>query len=252
MFPVRLSILTFNIWKNHRLTERKPSFLKFFQTFQPDIFCLQELTLESRSLLDHEMQIYSRVQDDFAGWEKESNIYWNSNLLEEVEHGIEDVGISSDEYRRLFWVRLKVIELGKTIFVSTAHYTHQEHPNEVANGQSPRAEQARRTVTALDHLIQQGEPAFFMGDLNDPVMPNHFLHKAGYRSCFSRLGILPPPTWPSLPTANLKPMDDFTNQTIDWLVSNDHARPLAAEVPHFYYQGYSPSDHWPVLAVYEV
>lgn len=252
MFPVRLSILTFNIWNNSRWAERKPSLLKFFQTYQPDIFCLQELTLESRSLIDQEMRTYSRVQDDFAGWEKESNIFWNSQLLEEVEHGIEDIGISSNEFRRLFWVRLNIKDQQKTIFVATAHYTYQGHPNEVATGLSPRGEQARRTVIALEHLVKQGEPAFFMGDLNDTVLPVLILHEAGYRSCFSRLGILPPPTWPSLPTANLKPGDEFTNQTIDWLVSNDHARPLAAEVPQFYYQGHSPSDHWPVLAIYEV
>ena len=41
-----------------------------------------------------------------------------------------------------------------------------------------------------------------------------------------------------------------TCQTLDWIVSRD-ARAVAALVPEYVLDGVSPSDHLPVLAVYE-
>jgi hypothetical protein len=64
--------------------------------------------------------------------------------------------------------------------------------------------------------------------------------------------VLPPPTWPAIPTAKDGPWTSITNQTIDWIVANDAARPLAVDVPHFFLGDTSPSDHWPVMAIYEL
>jgi hypothetical protein len=91
-----------------------------------------------------------------------------------------------------------------------------------------------------------------MGDLNDPVHPMRILHDAGYISCFASLGIQSPPTHPCYPTAQIAAGERTTNQTIDWIMSNSQARPLAAQVPRCYHQDMAPSDHWPVLAVYEI
>lgn len=251
-FPTRITLLTYNLWNTVRWPERQPALEQFFLRFQPDIFCLQELRAETRAALDETLPDYRRVVDSFPGWERESNIYWNGSLLEEAAHGFEDIAIDSDEYRGLFWARLALRHTQRTLLVSTAHYTYQGHKKEMENGCSPRLEQARRTVAALARLAQPGEPVFFMGDLNDPVLPIDVLQQAGYHSCFARLGLLPPPTWPSLPTANLTPASLFSNQTIDWIVSNDQARPLAALVPQFYHGDFSPSDHWPVFSLYEI
>ena len=53
-------------------------------------------------------------------------------------------------------------------------------------------------------------------------------------------------------TKSLKPGGMIANQTIDWLVANEHARPIAAQVPHCYCDEIAPSDHWSVLAIYQV
>jgi hypothetical protein len=42
------------------------------------------------------------------------------------------------------------------------------------------------------------------------------------------------------------------NETIDWIVANKEARPVAACEPRFYLKDFAPSDHWPVQAVYEM
>jgi hypothetical protein len=171
--------------------------------------------------------------------------------LTEIEHGAEDVGLLEQD-RRLFWVRLQLQGQEGTLFVSTAHFTYQGNPRERETGLSPRLEQARRTVEALRRLVRDQEPAWFMGDLNDPVHPVRILDEAGYKSCFSTLGLLCPPTFPCYPTANVPAGTRVFNQTIDWIVSNQHARAIAAQVPQCYHGDVAPSDHWPVLAVYEL
>lgn len=252
MPATRLSFITYNLWNVQRWPEREPALRAFFRRFRPDVLCLQELRIETRDCLDETLPGYRRVDDTFPGWLRESNIYWNDDLLEEVQHGAEEIGIESDAYRRMFWVRLRVRETRRTLFVATAHFTYQGHPDERKEGLSPRVAQARLAARALNSLVRESEPAFFMGDLNDPFAPAQILAEAGYQDCFARLGLLPPPTWPALPTARVSPWEVITNQVIDWICSNDRARPIAAAVPQFFYEDLTPSDHWPVQAVYEV
>ena len=251
MFPTRISIVTYNLWNTMRWSLREPALKQFVDLFQPDILCLQELRAETQSFLDQTMPRHRRVSDELPGWTCESNIYWRGDLLEEVEHGAEDVGMLEED-RRLFWARLNLKEQERTIFVSTAHFTYQGNPQERETGLSPRIEQSRRTVAALQQLVEENEPAFFMGDLNDPVHPNVILHEAGYLSCFATLGIPCPSTFPCNPTANVPAGRYVMNQTIDWVVANQPARAIAAQVPHCYHGDVAPSDHWPVLAVYEI
>lgn len=252
MPPTRLSIVTYNLWNIQRWPLREPALRGFFRRYRPDIFCLQELRIQTRDALDDALPDYRRVDDPYPGWERESNIYWNANLLEEVTHGWEDVGIDSDPYRGLFWARLKVKASGQTIFVSTAHFTYQESPEEMQTGQSPRVRQTQRTIQVLQAQAGPHEPAFFMGDLNDAVAPTYLLAQAGYRSCWVRLELCPQPTWPALPTARIAAWNRITTQAMDWIVSNDHARPLIAAVPEYFAEDVAPSDHKPVYAMYEL
>lgn len=251
MFPTRLSLATYNLWNDTRWSQRKPALKRFLELFQPDILCLQELRAVTQSFLDETLPQHQRVHDELPGWTCEGNIYWHSDLLEEVEHGAEDIGILEED-RRLFWARLNLKGQDRTIFVGTAHFTYQGHPHERETGESPRVRQSQRTVEVLQKLVKEDEPAFFMGDLNDPLHPSLILHDAGYISCFATLGIPCPSTFPCLPTKNVSPGTIVMNQTIDWIVANQHARPLAAQVPHCYYDDVAPSDHWPVLAIYEI
>ena len=186
----------------------------------------------------------------FRGWTTEGNIYWRDALFNRVAHGAEDAGIQGD--RRLFWARLKIRDLDRTMLVATAHLTSQRNKEECETGLSPRVEQTRRIIAALQRVSQPREPVFFMGDMNDPVHPPRMLQEAGYVSCFAALGVQTPPTYQCYPTANVVPGNRVVNQCIDWLVANAEARAVAAAVPHFYLQDAAPSDHWPVHAVYEI
>jgi endonuclease/exonuclease/phosphatase family metal-dependent hydrolase len=249
---MRLSFVTYNIWNTERWDKRAPALRKFLETFDPDLLCLQELRPESRQLIDETLASHQRVDDAFPGWTTESNIYSRKSLFEAVEHGAEDVGILEPGQRRLFWTRLKLRASGQTVLVATAHLTHQRHEKEAATGMSPRVGETRRIIAALERLNRPGEPAFFTGDLNDPIHPPHLLHAAGYASCFASLGLQPPPTFKCYPTAGVQPGEPVSNQCIDWIVANGEARAIAATVPHFYYEDAAPSDHWPVQAVYEI
>ena len=247
MHPLRLSIVTYNLWNTERWPERSQALNRFLDLFTPDILCIQELRDETRSFIDKVLPQHQRVDDDFPGWTCEGNIYWKSELLNEVEHGAEDIGML-EEHRRMFWVRLNLNGGDKTVFISTAHYTYQGHEKEMETGISPRLGQTRRTMEELQRLVKDNEPAFFMGDLNDPVIPARLMGDVGFESCFKAMNMLSPPTYPCNPTAKYLNM----NQTIDWIMANAYARPISAQVPQFFLDDFAPSDHWPVLAIYEL
>ena len=93
MFPVRLSLVTYNLWNTRRWPERAPALEQFVRLFDPDVLCLQELRPETLSLLDAALPGHRRVHDDsLPGWTCEGNVYWRGELLQEVEHG---VGVSN-------------------------------------------------------------------------------------------------------------------------------------------------------------
>lgn len=252
MFPARISIVTYNIWSDFRWAFREKTLLRFLEVFDPDVLCLQELHPLSRAAIDATLTGHRRVEDDFPGWIEQSNIYWRDTLFSEIEHGAEDVGIRYQGNRRLFWVRLQVKALARSVLVATAHLTHQRHPDECATGQSPRVAETKRIIEHLKRLNRDGEPLFFMGDLNDPVHPPGLLHEAGYVSCFAALGIQCPPTFKCYPTADVAPGAPTMTQCVDWIAANREARAIAASVPHFFLNDAAPSDHWPVQAIYEL
>ena len=252
MASVRINVVTYNIWNTERWARRERALRAFMRLFDPDVVCLQELRRKSRRFLDEVLSGHERVHDGFAGWALESNIYWRASMFEEVEHGAEDVRIREPGHRRLFWVRLRVKAVDRSILVGTAHLTHQRHPDESRTGKSPRIDETRRIIAALDRLKHEREPVFFMGDMNDPVHVTDHLHKAGYISSFAALGLQPPPTFKCYPTANVTPGKLAISECIDWIVANSEARALATTVPRFFLNDAAPSDHWPVQAVYEV
>jgi endonuclease/exonuclease/phosphatase family metal-dependent hydrolase len=251
MFPIRLSFVTLNLWNTFRWEARRPALGEFLRIFRPDVLCVQELQPETRAFLDESLSGYTRVDDPFPGWTNEGNIYWNERHLEEVEHGAEDVGIVEPE-RRLFWGRLRVRHVRITLLVCTAHFTFKGNTDEVSTGWSPRVRQTRQSIEALGRLAHSGEPVFFMGDFNDTTHPAYLLHEAGYTDCFTALSLQSPPTAPCVPTSYRLPHEPASSQTLDWIVSNARGRVIAAQAPNFFFGDVTPSDHWPVLAVYEI
>ena len=251
MIPPRLSIVTYNIWMTERWPARAPALERFLRLFTPDLLCLQELHPTTQAFLDKLLPGFARVHDPLPGWTSEGNIYWKKSLFHEVNHGAEEVGHIEPE-RRLFWARLTLKQTGKTLFVSTAHLTSPRRKEEAETGASPRVGQLKRIAEELTRLAREGEPAFFMGDMNDPRQPQGILGKAGFTTCFAALGLQSPPTFQCYPTANIEPGAQTITEAIDLIAANRHARAISASVPQVYHGDVAPSDHWPVQAVYEI
>jgi endonuclease/exonuclease/phosphatase family metal-dependent hydrolase len=251
MVPTRLSLITCNIWLTERWPARAPALERFLTLFAPDVLCVQELQRPTQEFLDRVLSGYARVHDPFPGWTNESNIYWNEAVLEEIDHGAEEVG-HVEPQRRMFWARLQIKPSQKAIFVATAHLTSAKHSDETEKGVSPRVGQLKRIADELRRLVREGEPAFFMGDMNDAYHPQRILMQAGFVSCFSALGMQSPPTFKCYPTANVQPGEPAIAEAIDLIVANKHARAIAASVPQCYAGDLAPSDHWPVQAIYQL
>jgi endonuclease/exonuclease/phosphatase family metal-dependent hydrolase len=251
MFPVRMSIVTYNLWGTERWLERSPALRHFCQTYRPDVMGVQELSSESRALIDEALPAHARVDDDFPGWTTEGNIWWDDQLFEHVVHGAEDIGIEATSDRRLFWVRLRVRDRPRTFWVGDVHLTAADTRKELDEGWNSRVRETKQAIEALGRLVGPDEPAFLVGDFNDSLAPLAHLFGGGYHSCFAKLSQLPPPTMPAFPDRLLN-YGFSSNFVYDWIVANDHARPLAASSPHLFADHVPPSDHWPVHAVYEL
>lgn len=251
MIPTRLSIITYNIWLTERWPARAPALERFLTLFSPDVLCVQELQGPTQEFLDRVLRGYGRVHDSLPGWTSESNIYWNEAIFEEGEHGAEQVGHVEPE-RRMFWARLQIRSSRSTIFVATAHLTSARHSAEAETGASPRVRQLKRIAEELTRRVREGEPAFFMGDMNDAWHPQRVLREAGFVSCFAALGMQSPPTFQCYPTANVQPGAPTVTEAIDLIVANKHARAIAACVPQCHAGDIAPSDHWPVQAIYQL
>lgn len=251
MFPVRLSIVTYNLWGTERWLERSPALRQFCETYRPDVLGTQELSEQSRDLIDDVLPEHARVEDDFPGWTTEGNIWWNDRLFERVTHGAEDIGIEAPGDRRLFWVRLRLRDRPQTFWIGDVHLTAADTRKELDEGWNSRVTETKRAIAAIGRLVTANEPALLLGDFNDALAPLAQLFANGYHSCFAKLAQLPPPTMPAF-TDRLLAYGFSSSFVYDWIVANDGARPLAVSSPHVFADHMPPSDHWPIHAVYEL
>jgi hypothetical protein len=122
---------------------------------------------------------------------------------------------------------------------------------EIGEGHHEQGKEIKAVIGSLGRLVGTDEPAFLMGDFNDSLIPLSHLFPAGFHSCWAKLSQIPPPTMPAFPERILA-MEFSSNFVYDWIVANDRAHPVAASSSHIYKQALSPSDHWPIHAVYEL
>jgi endonuclease/exonuclease/phosphatase family metal-dependent hydrolase len=248
----RLSFVTCNLWLTQKWPARAPALERFVTLFNPDVLCVQELQPATQAFLDEALKEHERIHDPFPGWTNESNIYTSRALFERLEFGATDVGHVEPE-RRLFWARLRLRSASsRTLFVATAHLSSPRHSDEPQSGVSPRVLQLKRIAAELVRRVGPGEPAFFMGDMNDAWHPQHALKQIGFVSCFAALGLQSPATFQCYPTAGVEPGEPTVTEAIDLIAANRHARAIAASVPQLYAADHAPSDHWPVHAVYQL
>jgi hypothetical protein len=260
--------MTFNLWLSPTYPgnwpNRRTPMIECLKTFSPDILCVQELHPIFHEMILEALPKHDFVRDEFIGWNHESNIYWDSNLFEKIDHGSIDIGLIETS-QRLFWVLLKLKQSDHSVvksnhdqklLVSTAHFTWEGHSVECQNDVNIRKNQARQTVIALRELrLKIDEPTlpiFFMGDLNENYHPRRILREAGFFDCFSVLRLPVPPTHPQRPSDPNE--DSLTDATLDWMMHNNYARPLLANVLRNFIStgGCSVSDHCPVMCIYEI
>lgn len=246
----RISIATCNLWDKYFLDRRKQAIVEFVQRVRPDILCVQELCQESFNLLCS-CKEYSCVRDDFLGWTTEGNIFWREECFSEIEHGAIDVELHEEE-RRLFYVKLHTGR--ESILIATVHLTWAGSDDEVKYGVSPRHKQAQNISHALDTIISNDTlPVILCGDMNDRGGPVYIFRENGYTGCFAAMGISSPPT--TNDDMSLQPCVAGAvgaSGTVDWIMGNNYVRSLCAQVIKFRHNGVAISDHWPVLAVYEL
>lgn len=253
MRPFTTVVMTYNTWGNFWWEERAAAMRALLETRPPDILAVQELKPPQVVLFDDVLAGHERVHDDFVGWSKSGNIWWNRDLYELEEYGAEDIGMRA-EPARLFWVRLRVKALDgmPSLFVADAHYTFPGHKQEWLDDVSPRTNQARRTVEELDRLAGD-RPCLFVGDLNDHSRPIKVLRDGGFRDAFSTLGRVSLPTYPAVPNAKAAagdPSPESVPVTIDFQFHRGDIEVRSAEVVEFFHRGIAPSDHRPIVATY--
>jgi endonuclease/exonuclease/phosphatase family metal-dependent hydrolase len=245
---VRFVVMTHNLWADNRWPEREPALRAMLRARRPDVYAVQELRPATRAVIDAELDQHHRVVDNGRGWSHESSIWWNADMFTEVEHGALDVGIGVDDVhrdRRLFWVRLSCRD-GATVLVSTAHFCFPGTRRELEEHINPRIAQSEAVGAALAELGLPGEPVLFMGDLNESWHVLRVLHGAGLSDSYSALGVVPPPTWPTVPT--------WPQPTAPWVIDfqfhRGRVRALTTEVVDFFDGDIAPSDHKPVVTTY--
>lgn len=178
MFPLRVSMVTYNLWGSEKWPEREPALRLFGERYRPDVLCVQELTTESRACLDAVLPSHHRVEDPFTGWATEGNIWWSDELFDLVEYGAERFTTDEASDRRMFWVRLAPKDRPQTFFVGNVHLS-APGPVEIGEGRSERVSEIKRVIDHLGRLVQEDEPATLMGDFNDSLTPlSHFSWRA--------------------------------------------------------------------------
>ena len=245
---MRFVVMTHNIWADNRWPDRELALRALLTVRRPDIYAVQELRPITRDVIDSVLTGHRRVEDDERGWSHESSIWWNAELFTEIEHGTVDIGIGVDEIhrdRKLFWVRLATHD-GTTIIVSTAHFSFPGTERELTEHINPRIAQSQAAGAALATLGEPNEPVLFMGDLNESWHVLRILHAADLHDSYSALGVVPGPTWPTVPT--------WPTATAPWVIDfqfhRGNIRALTTEIVDFFHGDIAPSDHKPVTTTY--
>lgn len=253
MIPTTFTTMTANLWGDHHGPERRDAISGLLTVRPPDLLATQELRAWSRDAVDATLPGHHRVEDEFDGWEHQSNLWWASDLFEEIEHGADDVGIL-DRDARLFWVRLRVVDgSDRRLVLATAHLTWPGHEVERGNGVNLRTGQAGRVVARLGELAGDGA-VVFTTDINDIGGPNWVFGNAGYLDSFSALNRHSPPTHPVWPDpfaevvgTRRSPLAS-PSKAIDWIFLRGGVRSRASEVVEYFQRGIAPSDHHQVVA----
>ncbi len=262
MAGLRVSVMTWNVWGHpgtHLMPQRLSSINCLIAKTYPDIILLQEINAEIlASILQSFGEVYSHVPPgDDISWSNESNILWRTDLFTPIEYGKFPLDIPDLPDRALFWVKLAstcATESFPPIMLSTAHMPWAGCHTEVTSGINIRIDITRKIcnffsqIKGIKHI-----PLIFTGDFNEDFHPLRVLREEmGMIDVFESLDLPAPVTHPVRPCdicEEIRP-----DRTLDWIT---HLLPVGCRVIAAYVKsvrgGYPPpSDHMPVVAVFEL
>jgi len=260
---MRLSVCTWNVWGHEAAWQSRLGRLcDALGVLLPDVLLLQEVVPEQLEALDRFLLQYGlkRVLGGMEeGWCSESAIYYSLALFQRVHSfGLEDLKMVGDYHknRGLFWARLQTHE-GLHVFVSTAHLPWVGSEEECSTGVNQRIAPCQLINSHLQRLVMIEEDALvvFCGDLNEDFHPPRIIagpgNPLGLTELFQALDCAPPITHPVRPSSVQE--EARPDRTIDWLFFRARAgRPLCAMAKTIRGGHPPPSDHLPVLAVFEI
>ncbi|WP_020393121.1 endonuclease/exonuclease/phosphatase family protein [Kribbella catacumbae] len=253
--PTTFTAMTLNLWGANHWDQRREGVAALLRARRPDVLCVQELTAQSRHVIDASLAGHSRAEGPHPGWERASNIWWRADLFECEEQGVEEIDELGDD-RGLFWVRLRpVAGPGHRLVVATAHLTWQGDTAELDDLRNRRVPQAHQIGEQLDRLAAGG-PVVFTADLNDVSPAQYALASCGFCDAWAALGQGMPATSPVPASLSYGGLWDVSKQLVrsasgfDVQFSKGPVRVRGAEVVDFYHLGRAISDHFPVQATY--
>ena len=264
--PARLSVATINVWTTKDRPggpwpARIPALQKLVRLCNADIIGVQEAHPDILAVIDEALPTHARIapedeEADSVCWRTEGTIYYRRAALELLGRGCECAGSFPEKPNRgLFWARFRVGGAGSVLF-STCHMPWQGTASEVQSGVSARFACSHAVADALKVLSKPGEPAFCVGDFNESFGPPRVLRtEAKFVDCFTALCLPATPTHPARPSSAKE--EELPDRAIDWICANEHATPILANVLRpspglLSTAAVHASDHFPVVAVYEI
>ncbi|KAG5182225.1 hypothetical protein JKP88DRAFT_348937 [Tribonema minus] len=172
---------------------------------------------------------------DEAAAQQEGGIFYNTKLFILHAAGAEELNLPEHPHRKLHYCVLKIEATIRVITILAALATH-----------------------TFPFIHGNHNPVFLLGDFNEDFHPPRLLSQAMYQDCFSALGVPAPHTHPARPSHPKE--EERPDRTLDWVFSTGQARAvLASVVRDFRVPGsppgevaVHPSDHFPVVACYEI
>lgn len=243
---MRISITSLNLWNTEHLEKRAECLTSFLRTYKSDIFCFQEIRPELITLIDSALPEWERVVTTLPNWNYESNIYYKKEMFTLLDYTLTSLEMP-EKLRGLFTIKLMVKENGKELFVNTVHFTHQGNADELRTGMPYRPKEAHLAALKLKEMVTN-QPCLLTGDFNDPLQPARILNEdADLLEVFTTLGLPSPVTFPCPYLSE----ENYLVEAIDKIMYKN-CTPLMASSPHFYIPGGVLSDHWPVMAMFEL
>ena len=258
---LRVSIMTWNVWGHpgtHMMPQRLSSINSLINKAIPDIILLQEINEEIlNSILQTFGELYAHVPlEEDIGWSNESNILWRKDMFHLTEYGKVPLDMPDLPDRGLFWVKLDSAcrtESFPPIILSTAHMPWLGCSTEVASGVNVRIEITKKVCKFFSQIEGLKDlPLIFTGDFNEDFHPLRVLkEEMGMIDVFESLDVPAPKTHPVRPSDPFEEMRP--DRTLDWITHllPSNCRVLAAYVKSVRGGYPPPSDHMPVVAVFE-